>query len=618
MDFMKKLHKWLSLIVGLQLILWLLSGLGFNLLEPDEMSGRIYRNAPVAAEALDPAQLVDPKTYLGRYQQQGVVNISQISVFGRAAFKITTQAGQFVHYADSGLRVVIDESLARDIVLQSYSGPGDITALSRVQAPVGEMFRAKGPLWRAQFDDELETRVYLSAETGKVITHRNNMTGWADLFFKLHFMDYDYDGGLGFNHWLIIAAAVLVLWLGISGVVLVIHLLASGNYQLNISFLSGLTKQYQLALETSQGQPWQIVAAGNKLSMLESLAGAGVTLPSGCGGGGSCGQCQVQFKQPIPAPTANEKSILNGDELARGLRLACQHKTRQATTLILDEDNLCAQRFDAELISSRYLTPCMKELRFQFSGNRPFLFEAGACVQLAIPTGQVAAIPGDLPSSLTPQWQHLPQQLFDAKATTRAYSMANYPGEFDNELILNVRYQAAPTGLDVPPGRGSSYLFDLQPGSQVSVTGPFGDFKASTDKRREMVVIGGGAGMAPLRSIVHDVLNQANRHSRISYWYGARSRQELFYHREFERLASEHNNFSWHPVLSEPVASDDWQGPQGFIHEVAEREFLTSHAELSRCDFYLCGPPLMLKATIAMLQRLGVSKQHIFYDDFGI
>ena len=329
MKLMRKLHLWLSLIVGVQLILWLASGLGFNLLDATDMRGNTYRAAPKAAAPVSPEQLTDPAALLAQYQ--GVKKISQISVYGQPAFRVDTANGQFVHYADSGALVAIDEALARDIAQQSYNGPGKIVEIRQVTGPFEEMYRAEGPLWRVQFDDELDTRAYISAVTGRVLAHRSSMTEWADLFFKLHFMDYSYEGGLGFNNWLVIVAALLVLWLGISGVLLVAHGLGKGQYALPRWPLGN--RQHRLAVEDGRGSLLKTFEANGRQSLLDTLQGAGIQVSTACGGGGSCGMCRVRFKEDAPAANGNDKSMISDGKLDDGYRLSCQHKLRKDTTL---------------------------------------------------------------------------------------------------------------------------------------------------------------------------------------------------------------------------------------------------------------------------------------------
>ena len=198
---------------------------------------------------------------------------------------------------------------------------------------------------------------------------------------------------------------------------------------------------------------------------------------------------------------------------------------------------------------------------------------------------------------------------------SRAYSLANHPGETDI-LLLNIRIALPPRGLDVPPGIASSYLFGLEAGEPVKVSGPFGHF-FTTDSDREMILVGGGVGMAPLRAHVFDQLEYRKSRRTISYWYGARSRADLFYDEDMERLAREHGNFSWHVALSEPSPEDAWTGKTGFIHDVLHREYLKDHPHPDACEYYLCGPPLMIEAIQALLEKLGVPDDQVFFDDFG-
>jgi Na+-transporting NADH:ubiquinone oxidoreductase subunit F len=245
-------------------------------------------------------------------------------------------------------------------------------------------------------------------------------------------------------------------------------------------------------------------------------------------------------------------------------------------------------------------------------------FKAGGYVQIECPPYSVSFEDFDIDERFRAEWDRYNLWRYVAGTdvpTTRAYSMASYPAE-KGILILNVRIATPPPGVDVPPGVVSSYIFSLKPGDSVTIAGPYGEFFVR-DTDAEMVFIGGGAGMAPMRSNIFDQLKQVGTGRKISFWYGARNSQELFYEQDFDQLAREHDNFEWHVALSEPREVDEWTGPTGFIHDVVYAQYLRQHPAPEECEYYLCGPPLMLAAVMKMLEDLGVERDSILFDDFG-
>jgi Na+-transporting NADH:ubiquinone oxidoreductase subunit F len=262
----------------------------------------------------------------------------------------------------------------------------------------------------------------------------------------------------------------------------------------------------------------------------------------------------------------------------------------------------------------------MKELILELPAGEIIDFRAGSYVLIDCPPHRANFADFDIGEAFRPEWDRLDLWRLQAAhptATTRAYSMANHPGENDMVMLV-IRIAIPPPGApdSVPPGVVSSYLFALQPGDTVSVSGPFGHFFAA-DTDAEMVFIGGGAGMAPMRAHIFDQLERRKTRRRISFWYGARSRAELFYEDDFDRLQAAHDNFDWHVALSEPRPEDDWSGATGFIHDVVRAQYLETHPAPEECEYYLCGPPMMIKAVCSMLDNLGVDPENIVFDDFG-
>ncbi len=357
---------------------------------------------------------------------------------------------------------------------------------------------------------------------------------------------------------------------------------------------------------------------GEKL--LSILTRAGIPIPSACGGLGTCGQCRVEIAAGRSEPLPTEVASLGPKQVALGLRLACQVVVRDRLSIKLPEEILAAEHWRAKIISTRMLAPLIKELVLETPPDRDFVYRAGAFVQVTAPPFSLDFAEVEIDAAYRPLWREVGWhglRIDSPTSVSRAYSIANRPAE-KGPVVLNVRLAVPPPGApeSTPPGIVSSFLFSLKPGAAVDMAGPFGDFQAR-ETEREMVFIGGGVGMAPLRAIIFDQLERIGTRRKLSYWYGARSAADVFYKEEFDRLAEEHENFSWTVALSDPAPGDDWQGVTGLIHEVLLQRYLKNHPAPEDCEYYLCGPPLMVQAVTAMLEGVGVEDDAIFFDDFG-
>jgi len=354
-------------------------------------------------------------------------------------------------------------------------------------------------------------------------------------------------------------------------------------------------------------------------SLLSTLAENEIYVPSACGGGGTCGQCKIQIIEGGGSILPTEASVLSRKEAKQGFRLACQVKVRDNLKLAVPSDILEVKKIECRVRSNNNVSTYIKELILEMPDKQKLDFRAGGYIQIIAQPHTVHFKDFDINGEYRTDWEKNNLFRYKSKVTetiTRAYSMANYPLENDI-IMLNVRI-ALPPGEKpkAPPGQMSSYIFNLKPGDEVSVTGPFGEFFAR-DTDKEMIFIGGGAGMAPMRSHIFDQLKKLNSKRKISFWYGARSLKEAFYIDEFEKLAENHKNFSFHLALSEPLEQDNWKGYTGFIHQVIFDNYLKNHPEPEECEYYLCGPPLMIDAVLDMLDNLGVEPENILFDDFG-
>ncbi|CZF77369.1 Na(+)-translocating NADH-quinone reductase subunit F [Grimontia celer] len=356
---------------------------------------------------------------------------------------------------------------------------------------------------------------------------------------------------------------------------------------------------------------------GGKL--LSALAGAGVFVSSACGGGGSCGQCRVKVKSGGGDILPTELDHISKGEAREGERLACQVAMKTDMDIELPEEIFGVKKWECSVISNDNKATFIKELKLQIPDGESVPFRAGGYIQIEAPAHHVKYADYDVPEEYREDWEKFNLFRYESKVneeTIRAYSMANYPEEF-GIIMLNVRIATPPpNNPDVPPGIMSSYIWSLKEGDKCTISGPFGEFFAK-DTDAEMVFVGGGAGMAPMRSHIFDQLKRLKSSRKMSFWYGARSKREMFYVEDFDGLAAENENFVWHCALSDPMPEDNWDGYTGFIHNVLFENYLKDHEAPEDCEYYMCGPPMMNAAVIGMLKDLGVEDENILLDDFG-
>ncbi|MBY5990604.1 NADH:ubiquinone reductase (Na(+)-transporting) subunit F [Ferrimonas balearica] len=360
-----------------------------------------------------------------------------------------------------------------------------------------------------------------------------------------------------------------------------------------------------------------ITNPGDKL--LGSLANNGVFISSACGGGGSCGQCRVKVKSGGGDILPTELDHITKREARDGCRLACQVAVKSDMDIELPEEVFGIKKWECTVISNDNKATFIKELKLGIPEGESVPFRAGGYIQIEAPAHHVKYKDFDIPEEYRPDWERFGFFNLESKVddeTIRAYSMANYPEEH-GIIMLNVRIATPPpNNLSLPCGKMSSYIWSLKAGDKVTISGPFGEFFAK-ETDAEMVFIGGGAGMAPMRSHIFDQLKRLNSKRKISFWYGARSKREMFYVEDFDGLAAENDNFQWHVALSDPQPEDNWDGYTGFIHNVLFEHYLKNHEAPEDCEFYMCGPPVMNAAVINMLKDLGVEEENILLDDFG-
>ena len=365
------------------------------------------------------------------------------------------------------------------------------------------------------------------------------------------------------------------------------------------------------------GERKSTVPAGGKL--LQTLAGQDIFLSSACGGGGSCAQCKCIVESGGGEMLATEEAHFTRRDAAEGWRLSCQTPVKQDMKIRVPEEVFGVKKWECTVESNHNVATFIKELTLRLPEGENVDFRAGGYVQLECPPHEVNYRDFDIHEDYHDDWNRFDLWRFISKVdepVIRAYSMANYPGE-KGIVKFNIRVASPPPkSSDIPPGKMSSWVFNLKPGDRVTVYGPFGEFFAK-ETDNEMVFIGGGAGMAPMRSHIFDQLKRLHSKRKISFWYGARSLREAFYVDEFDQLAKDNPNFTWHLALSDPLPEDNWTGPTGFIHNVLYENYLKDHPAPEDCEYYMCGPPMMNAAVIKMLTDLGVERDSIFLDDFG-
>ena len=371
-----------------------------------------------------------------------------------------------------------------------------------------------------------------------------------------------------------------------------------------------------VTLRLNQDKTFEVPPGGK---LLTALSDQGVILSSACGGGGSCGQCRCIINEGGGSILPTERSKINNREARQGMRLSCQVAVKRDMEIQVPSEMLDARKWECKVISNSNVATFIKELVIGLPEGEQVDFRAGGYIQIEVPPHVLEYQNFEIDERFLSDWTKF--KMFQYKShvhtpVTRAYSMANYPGE-KGIIKLNVRIASPPPGqAALPPGQASSYIFNLKPGDDVTISGPFGEFFMDASDS-EIILVGGGAGMAPLRSHIFDLFKASKTDRLVSFWYGGRSMKEVFYAEEFEELERLHDNFSFHLALSDPMPEDNWEGHTGFIHLVLLENYLKDHPAPEDVNYYLCGPPMMNAAIFSMLDDLGVEKDNIHYDDFG-
>ncbi|NCT81678.1 MAG: 2Fe-2S iron-sulfur cluster binding domain-containing protein [Comamonadaceae bacterium] len=602
---MRKIHKWIGLLIGLQLVLWMCSGFVMSLLDAEKVRGREFR-APAAAKLPWPSETVALR-HLVNNAFDPAQTVSTGWLQDRPVYRLTGEKSSLLIDARTGQRVELDGQLARRVAEASYRGPGRAGPAELVDQTL-ETRTHEGKVWRVAFSDAEDTTVYVSQQ-GDVLEHRNRTWRLFDVFWMLHIMDYT--GRQDFNNPLVVTAAVGGFWLALSGIWLLFT---------SFSLAEFIPKRWRatrvLMVHAPDGSRLRSLRAHTGDTVFVALAQQGLQLPSNCGGGQTCGLCEVRVRGSAPDATASDRALISPSRIEAGCRLACNLKLDRNLDVEVKGGTELGMVKEAEVEQVRALSPFLREVVLRPRDRPGPEYRPGAYIQIHVPAYRMGRHQIDAPQEHQPAWSslHLPSQWSSGSALRRSYSLSTPVQQTDGRLTLLIRFcHGKHGGKNHPPGKGSSYAFGLKPGDRLQYSGPFGDF-AIQEGRREKIFIGGGAGMAPLRAMTLDLL-ESGATEPIHFWYGARTAAEAPYVDEMQGLAERFENFHWQLVLSEERGGT---GPAGMVHDAARQMLLQAHPDLQSCDFYLCGPPAMLAATRGMLREMGVADNRVAFDDFKI
>jgi len=383
-----------------------------------------------------------------------------------------------------------------------------------------------------------------------------------------------------------------------------------------------LSPSGEVTVDINNGDQKLVVEPGSTL--LGTLGSAKIFLPSACGGGGTCAMCRCQVHSGAGSILPTEVDYFSRKEAQNDWRLACQVKVKEDLSMSIPQEIMGIKKWECEVVSNHNVATFIKEFVVKLPEGEILDFKSGGYIQIDVPKITVDFKDMEIEEDYISDWRQF--KMFDLKMvnpehTYRAYSMANHPAE-GNIVMLNIRIATPPFDrvnggwAHINPGICSSFIFSRKPGDKVTISGPYGEFFIR-ETQNEMMFIGGGAGMAPMRSHIFHLFHTLKSGRKVSFWYGARSLKEVFYADQFDAIAAKFPNFTWNLALSEPLPEDNWTGPKGFIHQVIHDEYLINHDEPEDIEYYLCGPPMMTDAITKMLYDLGVPDEMVMFDDFG-
>ncbi|WP_326542962.1 2Fe-2S iron-sulfur cluster-binding protein [Pseudorhodoferax sp.] len=607
--WMKTVHRWIGLLIGVQLVLWMLSGLMMSLFDANKVRGKEFR-APAVAQQPWPADAM-PMDEILQGAQREAGSLATAWLLDEPIYRLSANGEVTLFSARDGRRIVLDAALAQRLAEASYRGPGKAQAAKRVPKSL-ETRAHPGEVWQVPFSDSDDTTVYLSLD-GKVLEHRNWTWRVFDIFWMLHIMDYT--GRADFNNPLVVSAAIGGLWLALSGTWLLFTSFGLADF-VPARWRRGQSFQVLAA----DGSRRRTVKASAGQSVFVALARQGLNLPSNCGGGQSCGLCEVRVRGRAPEATGADRALLSPAKLRKGHRLACNVPVADGLEIEIPGGAEALNRQVARVERVTALTPTLREIVLVPEQRPDSSYRPGSYIQIQVPGFKASMEQIELPAEHLETWGswRLPATWVNESPVPRAYSLSSSTELGAGRIALLVRFlHGSPGASHPPPGRGSTYMYLLKPGDRVTYSGPFGNF-ALKPGRAAKIFVGGGAGMAPLRAMIQSLLG-GSAPEPIHFWYGARTPSDAPFVQEMETLCANHANFHWHLVTSEPGSTAGGGGKGGtLVHSAAREGLRRLPIALDACEFYLCGPPPMLTATRKMLRDLGVQDRQVFWDDFKI
>ncbi|MHC9085875.1 PepSY domain-containing protein [Luteimonas sp. RIT-PG2_3] len=605
--WLRKLHKWVGLLIGLQFAIWIGSGLLMGLFDQDTVRGQRHR-APAPAAQAWPADALPPAQLLARSGDE-VSELDTLWILDQPVYRLLNGADRWLLDARSGETFAITSELATAIAAADYTGPGHPLAPRWLSQANLEARAHAGAMWAVDFDDGEGTTRYVSAQDGRVLERRNTLWRVFDIAWMLHIMDYT--GRKDFNNPLVIMMAAGGLWMALTGVWLLFASFHGSEF-----IPARWRKRHALTLYDRSGTLLGNFPTAAGDDVFRSLGQHDVQLPSNCGGGQSCGLCAVRVRGKPPAATASDRAQLSDVQLRQGYRLACNLPVTTDMSVEAEGGAQLWQVRKASVVSTRAVSPFLREIVLRPQAGDEVDFRPGAYLQLQIPAYHRASNELQRPEGGSQAWDALPMptHISSKEPVRRSYSLSLPTTQADGCLTLLVRFIPGTDGKrPMPPGRGSSHVYMLRAGDEIAYSGPFGDFALAADAS-EHVFIGGGAGMGPLRAMIHAQLASGDR-TPVRYWYGARSLEDTPYLDELQALARQHAHFSWTLVLSEQAHSAHLHG---WVHDAFKAAMLDRPGERSGTRFYVCGPPAMLAATRRSLREAGIPDTQVAFDDFKI
>ena len=604
--FSRFLHKYLALIVAVQLLIWLSTGLLLGQMHSAPTIEKRVENGVDLSE--NDEELMTIKQLLAL--SPNAISIELVNLLGKSVYRVMTEYSKHeqektyeLYDAVTGEQFNLNEVDIRRLVTSKFQFTSPITNVSLVQPPFSELPKEKSPLWKVAVFDEFSTHIYLRASSGDIVAALNENSEWTSLLMMLHFMDYQNAGS--FNHWWIKLFALLTLVMSITGVTWLLQIMMTkpavpGTQR---------TKKWLTVIDDKEAEHRiEGRVTDNLLSILQRNK---ISIESQCGGSGTCGRCRVVIKPTDPVLTA-DRYQLSKDQLKAGYRLACQRVVGQ-TSIVRVDTNTLLQTISAELVNNEFLTPFIKELKFKYHSPETFVFRPGCYFKFSISKGKTRGCPPDLPRRFRRFWPYSESSSFFHPSVTRYYSVANRC-EGAGYLTFNIKMQPAPSSM-LKPGIGSHVLGNLGIGSVLEIEGPYGGFSLPHDfHKKEFVLIGGGSGIAPLKSMIDELLFGLQVTQSVVLFYGARHPIDLANHNWFKDIETTLTNFSYCPVVSR--ASNIWFGATGHV-QLPLRSFLEAHHAKSQCLFFLCGPSAMMNEVKDMLIDYSIDPNAITVEAFA-